>query len=149
MIGKGYVSAFVLFENSFWEQPTFKIERDATEREIERAIRWSLRTRDIVLVCGIAEDPDAGEIPLEDQDIETLEVFGDIETSCWCGACGSPNVQLLDWIDPNTEEIVGGNDCPGQSDIFCATCDEEGRCPNPSRLAFDSEEADRLRRNKQ
>lgn len=55
-----------------------------------------------------------------------------------CSVCGSDQVQTLDWIDPNTGEVVGGNDCMQDSDTFCATCDAEGRDPNPGVTDLES-----------
>lgn len=55
------MSAFLLFEGGWWEQPTFFLRSPATEQEIEQAIRWEFRSSDLVFIAGIAEDPDAPE----------------------------------------------------------------------------------------
>lgn len=40
-----------------------------------------------------------------------------------CDRCGGTEVQILDWIDPNTGEVVGGNDVPASGDTWCERCD--------------------------
>ncbi len=51
-----------------------------------------------------------------------------------CPSCGSDKVQMLEWIDPNTEEIMGGA-CEGCSpEIFCENCEDE-----PSRFVMPGE----------
>ena len=42
-----------------------------------------------------------------------------------CGECGSPDVELPDWTDPNRQEITGGMDS-GPRDGYCCTCQTTG-----------------------
>lgn len=45
-----------------------------------------------------------------------------------CTECGSKRVQMLDWIDPNTGEVIGGNeDTDDPSHGFCSECGENVR----------------------
>lgn len=47
--------------------------------------------------------------------------------ACVCSCCGSTRVQMLDWIDPNSGEVVGGNDCPSIGEQWCDRCEENHR----------------------
>lgn len=47
-----------------------------------------------------------------------------IET-CYCRNCGSPNVQVLAWVDANTSEwICDANDPLMPEDTWCDDCEE-------------------------
>jgi hypothetical protein len=48
-----------------------------------------------------------------------------------CKECGSTDVQVMEWVDANTNALIGGAESSGAADTFCETCDEEGRDPNP------------------
>ena len=42
-----------------------------------------------------------------------------------CSECGSEDVQMLEWINPNTGEVLGGNeDTEEESHGFCSDCDD-------------------------
>ena len=47
-----------------------------------------------------------------------------------CRACGSPAVQCMDWVDANTNAVVGGAESNSDADTFCEACDEAGRYPH-------------------
>lgn len=40
-----------------------------------------------------------------------------------CRSCGSSDVEVLDWIDANTNAFVGGNDDPNDDETWCRSCE--------------------------
>lgn len=40
-----------------------------------------------------------------------------------CETCGGTDVQVVDWVDPNTNKVVGGDPPPG--DPWCGVCVSE------------------------
>lgn len=53
----------------------------------------------------------------------------------YCSECGSRHVQTLEWIDPNTGQVVGGNDCGGTDDNWCEHCETHPFLTNDRREA--------------
>ncbi len=41
-----------------------------------------------------------------------------------CAKCGGLNIKIMDWVDPNTEELLGGSDDPSDYDTYCETCED-------------------------
>lgn len=54
----GHASFFLIYEDGHWEQPTVALARPATEDEIREAVERRYG-RKVLLVAGVAEDPDA------------------------------------------------------------------------------------------
>lgn len=38
-----------------------------------------------------------------------------------CSQCGGSNIMILDWVDPNTNQYIGGND---DDECWCEDCEE-------------------------
>jgi len=41
-----------------------------------------------------------------------------------CAKCGSINIQIMDWINPNTEQFIGGADDPNELNTYCENCED-------------------------
>lgn len=41
-----------------------------------------------------------------------------------CARCGGIDVKIMDWVDPNTEKLVGGADDPDDLDTYCENCED-------------------------
>lgn len=41
-----------------------------------------------------------------------------------CAACGSAEVEVLDWVDANTGQLIGGNESLDPEDSWCRACQE-------------------------
>ena len=51
-----------------------------------------------------------------------------------CAECGGLNIECLNWVDPNTDELVGGNEDDNNPDhTWCRDCEEH------TGLAFENE----------
>lgn len=46
----------------------------------------------------------------------------DKEKEYYCGICGSCNIQILAWINPNRNEYV--SDGPNTGECWCEDCDD-------------------------
>ena len=68
---------------------------------------------------------------------------------CFCSNCGSHEVERLDWVNPNTGEVVGGYEGVALGDLYCEECCREGRHPNPQGFLYDLREANELRAQSQ
>lgn len=51
------------------------------------------------------------------------------DTTLYCSECGGTNVELLKWVNPNTDEIGGPWSCdPDETeDCWCHDCEEHTR----------------------
>ena len=69
------------------------------------------------------------------------------EAHVWCGVCGSTNVDMAMWVNPNTREIGDDFGSFNESDaVFCNDC--EARClviekPTKKQLRENKKEWDR------
>ena len=41
-----------------------------------------------------------------------------------CAECGGKNIEMLEWIDANTNEYIGNNENSGENARWCRDCDE-------------------------
>jgi hypothetical protein len=79
--------------------------------------------------AGWDKDEETGEIHADIQDLaDALEATDPTKLPAprlWvCDECGSSYVQELDWIDPNAEKIIGGNEGAGSSHRWCERCED-------------------------
>ncbi len=41
-----------------------------------------------------------------------------------CSECGSEDVEIRQWVKPNENDKLAGNDCPEEEDCWCNDCQE-------------------------
>jgi hypothetical protein len=96
------------------------------DKAIEK-LWWAAHDLVVNLRDGGCIDEETGE---EDPDVKALaEALAATDptagTRLWvCDECGSSYVQELDWIDPNAEKIIGGNEGAGSSHRWCERCED-------------------------
>jgi len=44
-----------------------------------------------------------------------------------CSECNSEDVEIKQWVQPNRNNEIGGNDCPDREDCWCNECEEHHR----------------------
>lgn len=51
------------------------------------------------------------------------EPAGEPQQILVCSECGSPDVEIRQWVKPNENNIPGGNDCLDKDDCWCNNCE--------------------------
>ena len=41
-----------------------------------------------------------------------------------CSKCKGTNIKIMDWVDPNSGEWLGGSEPPEPCDTYCDTCED-------------------------
>lgn len=96
----GPYSAFVLFEDGTWEQPTYRVPEGWTENEVARALQ--AENRRVVYVAGISPDPDAPQDCV--RAMPHVEIEPDDEESA-PGVVPNPPVELMQVAVVSTKHL--------------------------------------------
>lgn len=50
--------------------------------------------------------------------------MAELNTRLVCAKCGGDRIEVLEWVDANTNEYIGGNDVSIDGDRYCRDCEE-------------------------